>query len=198
VALVLLLAAHSRSEGSGRFLIGTDGRIDIAITLTTPDVPELCDADLAIVDPVRRTQAEQKVTICVEEGLPRWLRLRVGDERCPIAAGAWRRGDGWTLELTTQASCPPPAGRALTIDWGFFGGSSLEHIAAAIVVLPDGSERRTLLSRRNNRVVLEIPAPPWRRALPGAAVMLVSVAALALVGRAVRRRRAGSPHPPAA
>ncbi|MBM4280911.1 MAG: hypothetical protein FJ137_09155 [Deltaproteobacteria bacterium] len=191
--LALALAAHSRSEGAARLVVFGDGRVDLVVTLGTPDMPELCDADLAVVDPARRAAAEQKVTTCVEAGLPRWLRLRVDDEPCTLAAGSWRRVDGRTVELATQARCAPPAGRALAVDWGLFSGSPLEFVAAVVVTLPDGGERRALLSRRHNRVVVAVPAPPWRRALPWAAGAAALAVAVTLVVRGRRRR----PAPPA-
>jgi hypothetical protein len=187
LALFALLAVHNRSEGTSRFQVGEDGRVDVSVTLTVPDVPELCDADLAIVDPTRHAVAEEKFTACVEQGLPRWLRLRVDDDGCDVLAGSWRRAEGYAVVLSTQALCPRPRGRALTIDWGLFHDSPLEHVSTTTIVLPDGSERRTLLSRRHNRVVVDVPGPLWRRALP--AVVVVIVAALGVVSAFVVRRR---------
>jgi hypothetical protein len=186
LALLLVVAAHSRSEGTSRFVVDADGRVDVAVTLTVPDVPELCDADLAIVDPARHAAAEQRFTTCVEQGLPRWLRLRVDDAACDVLAGSWRRGEGHAVVLSTQAVCLPPSGHALTIDWGLFHDSPLEHVSTTTIVLPDGSERRTLMSRRHNRAVVDVAGPLWRRVLPAAAAV---VGAVALVAFVVRRRR---------
>jgi hypothetical protein len=193
LAMVLFVAAHSRSEGTSRFVVAEDGRVDVVVTLTSPDVPELCDADLAIVDPARHAVAEQKVSACVEQGLPRWLRLRIDAEACDVLAGSWRRDDGYAIALKTQASCPPPRGRALTIDWGLFHDSPLEHVSTATVVLPGGVERRTLFSRRHSRVVIDVPGPAWRRALPAVLAVLALLALLGVVGAVAgvvaRRRR---------
>jgi hypothetical protein len=191
LALVVLLAAHSRSEGTSLFSVGEDGRVDVVVTLTVPDVPELCDVDLALVDPARRAIAEQGLSACVEQGLPRWLRLRVDDAACDVLAGSWRRADGYAVVLSTQAVCPAPRGRSLAIDWGFFRDSPLEHLSMTTVALPGGTERHTLLSRRHNRFVVDVPASAWRRALPAvaAALVLAVVAGVVVAVVVVRRRR---------
>jgi hypothetical protein len=187
IAWVLLFAAHSRSEGESRFDIGEDGRVDVVITLGASDVPELCDAELALVDPARRAVAEQKFTACVESGLTRWLRLRIDDETCAMAAGSWRRSEGYAVVLSTTATCDLPRGRALTVDWGLFHDAPLEHVSQATFVLPDGTERRALLSRRHNRAVIDIPGALWRRFLPGAPFITAAFILLAVV--VLRRRR---------
>lgn len=193
--VLLAIAAHSRSEGTSRFRVDASGRVDIAVELTRLDLPELCDVDLALVDPARRAAMEQRLDLCIERSLPAWLRLRVDDAACTVLPGRWRRGDGLVIELGTEATCPPPTGHAVTIDWGLFHGSTLEHVSAATIALPDGTARRTLFSRRNNRVVVDVPGPRRTVAVMGvftlAAVVVVAGVVAARVARRWRHRAAG-------
>lgn len=191
VALALGLAGHSRSEGSSQFVVDPDvNRVAITIDLLTVDMPELCDVDVSLSDPDQRRHEEQRLRACVERGLPGWLRLHTDEGDCQVVAVDVKRGQGFAITFTGIANCPSLAGATLTLDWGLFASTRLDHISTATIVVGTGVEpQRTLLSRRNNKVRVKIPAPrhPAAIAVVGVVVAGVAIAAVMLVRR--RRRQ---------
>lgn len=187
VVSALVLAGHSRSEGTSRFELQPGSRVGITVQLLTLDLPELCEVDLSLSDDDRRRREEQRFEACVESGLPRWLRLRTDDGACTVMSSGTRRGAGLQVFIDGVAACPPLPGHTLSIDWGFFAGQRLDHVSTATVVVAPGVEERALLSRRHNRLRVNVPRP-----FPIAVVaVLATVAAAALLVGAllVRRRR---------
>jgi hypothetical protein len=189
LVVVLAFSSHSRSEGTSRIVVGDNGHVDLRITMGTVDAPELCDTSLVLVDEARRALAEEKFSTCVEQGLARWLRLYSDDDACTIGPGSWRRQGNAAVELSAQAFCPPHAGHSLVVHWGLFQQSTLDHVSGMTVVLPDGSERRALLSRRQNRLVVDIPHR-WSR--PGIIAATIG-SALLLAILILRRMRVPGP-----
>ena len=191
VALALGLAGHSRSEGSSQFVVDSDAnRVAITIDLLTVDMPELCDVDVSLSDSDQRRHEEQRLRACVERGLPGWLRLHTDEGDCQVVAVDVKRGQGFAITFTGIANCPSLAGATLTLDWGLFASTRLDHISTATIVVGTGVEpQRTLLSRRNNKVRVKIPAPrhPAAIAVVGVVVAGVAIAAVMLVRR--RRRQ---------
>jgi len=187
VMLALGLPGHSRSEGSSRFVVDTvTDRVAITINLVTLDLPELCEVDLSLSDPDQRRLEEQRLRACVERGLPEWLRLRTDAGACQVVARDVERGQALAIALTGIASCPPLRGSTITIDWGLFASTRLDHISTATIVVGDDEiPQRTLFSRRNNKVRVKVPKPfPWAP-LAGAAIAIVASS----IAVAMRRRR---------
>jgi hypothetical protein len=186
--VALALGGHSRSEGTSRFeLLGQD-RIAIAVELSVLDLPELCDVDLTLSDPERRRAEARRLDACVEAGYPRWLRLATTDGACTLSADGVESGESLVVALRANAVCPPLPGSTLTIDWGFFSGQRLEHMSVATVVVEPGRQERALLSRRHNRLTVQIPwSGPAHMMLGGA--VLAAASALVWCARSVGRRR---------
>lgn len=181
LALALLAPTHSRSEGKSRFVLDEGGRVAVAIQLGEPDLPELCNADLTVAE---RAREEQKLTGCLETGVPRWLRLSADGRSCPVAYQRWSE-QARTLTIDAVAMCHA-APRRLTIDWGLFAGSALDHVSVAVVEQPHAKPRLVMLSKRSSRFVLEVARPAWLWALAGGAPLALVAVAVALL---VRRRR---------
>lgn len=190
IAAVLSLAGHNNSEGSSRFVVDEHGRVAISLQLLELDMPELCDIDFAGTDAIDVNEA--RLTACVRAGLPRWLRLGVGNDACTIVGDGWHRLSALQLVIEGTASCARPVGKALTIDWGLFGGKELEHVNSAVIVMPDGQHRPAMFARRHNKLVVEIPDPRGTRAIVAAAVIVVGAVITAVVLLLQRRRRASS------
>lgn len=172
VALALATPAHSRSEGKSTFRLAEDGRVAIAITLGTVDLPELCNADLTVAD---RAGEEAKLTRCLEQGLARWLRLTGDGRACPVAYARWRERER-TVVIEAHGVCAALP-RELVIDWGLFAGSALDHVSVAVVEQPHAKPRLVMLSRRSSRFVLDVARPWWPWAAAGGAVVVVATAA---------------------
>ncbi len=179
--VLLSLAAHNTSEGKAVVDVGADGRVDVRVELVEPDLPELCDVDFG-VSPTRRIEMEEKLDVCVSREFPRWLRLRLDGDECGVEGGRFHHGDGLSVVVEAFAVCAPPAGKTLTLDWGLFASSSLDHRATTTIRLPDGSEQRALLSKRKNKLVVHVPgaSPP-----PAVVAGVVAVVAVAVVVVAV-------------
>jgi hypothetical protein len=205
VAAALALGGHNASQGTSRFTVADDlvageTRVDIEVELLETDLPELCNVDFGVVDAQKRRAMEERLDVCVSNGLPRWLRLHSDDRACRVSAGRSRRGDGLELWLLAEAFCPALPGHSLVVDWGMFGASSLDHQSTATVQLPDGTEVRALLSKRKNKLRVDVPDAG---AVAGvvAAVVVAIVVAIVITGGAVRtllvvaRRRRRSQQP---
>ncbi len=186
-ALALLVAGHNASQGKSAFVVAADGHVDITVHLLELDLPELCDVDFGVTAQ-KRPAMEARLESCVAEGFPRWLRLRLGDESCPISAGRARHGQGLDIVLEAFATCPgEPAGRTLTLDWGLFASSSLDHQSTATVTLPGaGKTTMALLSKRKNKLTIDVPT---HRAEVAAAVFAGVAFVVVVVGLLLVRRR---------
>ncbi|MCC7072764.1 MAG: hypothetical protein IT383_15665 [Deltaproteobacteria bacterium] len=184
VALALAAPAHSRSEGKSSFALRSDGRVAITITLGTVDLPELCNADFSVAE---RAREEEKLTRCLEQGLPHWLRLSADERGCPVAFSRWRERER-TVVIEAQALCAELP-RTLVIDWGLFTGSALDHVSVAVIEQPHAEPRLVMLSRRSSRFVLEVARPWWHWGVVGGALLAVAagVAAWAWRRRAATR-----------
>ena len=193
VVAALLLPAHNASQGKSSFVVGADGVVAIHIELLEIDLPELCDVEINLADPQRRVLAEQKLEACVARELPRWLRLRSNDDECTVFAGRTTHGPGLQVDIDGDARCAPLQGRTLTIDWGLFQSSSLNHQSTSTLTLPDGSTTRALLSKRKNRWSVPIADPRRAQAAAVAAVVVVVALITAAVARARRRARPAPP-----
>lgn len=181
LALVLAAPAHNSSEGKSIFTLEPDGRVAISIQVGELDVPELCNADLSVAD---RAREEQKLTACLEQGVPRWLRLSGDGRTCPVAFLRWaRRERTVTVDATAVCAALP---RQLIIDWGLFVASALDHVSVALIEQPWAKPRLVMLSRRSSRFVLDVARPWWVLAL----VVVVAAVLFGSAGWFWRRRRA--------
>jgi hypothetical protein len=186
--VTLALGGHNRSEGTSRFEVVGQDRIAVSVELSVLDLPELCDVDLTLSDPDRRRAEARRLDACVEAGFPRWLRLATTDGACTLSAGGVERGEGLVVALRATATCPPLPGSTVTIDWGFFSGQRLEHISVATVVVEPGRQERALLSRRHNRLTIQVPWSSRAQVLLGG-TGLATAAGLAFCARWIARRR---------
>ncbi len=189
IALVgATLSAHNASQGTSAFLVHNNGKIDIEVEVLETDLPELCDVEINLADRMRRLAAEQKLEECIALGMPRWLRLRVDDVGCRVLAGRYRHGAGLQIVLEADALCDAPAGHTLTLDWGLFQTSYLDHQSTSTLTLPDGTQRRALLSKRKNKLSIEIRDPRALAAKAAAATAAAVVAVVVALGLWRRRR----------
>lgn len=187
VVVAALVAAHNTGEGAARFDVDKDGRVDVRIDLVEPDLKDLCDVDFAVVDPEKKRLADEQLDVCVSNGLAQWLRLRVDGHDCKVGGGRARHGDALAVVVEGEAACVA-GGDSLTIDWGLFAGTPLDHRATTTIALPDGTEHRAMLSKRKNKLVIALHAPlDVRVFFAVAAVVFVVVASVVVV--VVRRRK---------
>lgn len=184
---VISLATHNNSEGTSRFVIEEQGRIDVQIQLLELDLPELCDVDFA--GPEGRAVYDEQVTQCVQRGLPSWLRVHVETAACTIGDVGWHHGEGLQILLTGVAKCERPVGRKLTIDWGLFAGTELEHVNSATIVFPDASRHEAMFSRKHNKVVVDVEDPRSTRAGVALAIVILASVITGIVVAMQRRRR---------
>lgn len=190
LAVVVAVVGHNRSEGKSSFVVDLDrDRVDIAVQIVTLDLPELCEVDLSTSDPALRAARLHRLDACVETGMPTWLKLRTDAGPCRVAGGTARLGDGFAVHLDAHALCPPLAGKTLTVDWGLFQGTSLEHTSVAeLRVAGRDDVDRALLSRRHTKLRLSLPQP--RRALlAGALACALGLGFVAIAARRWWRRR---------
>jgi hypothetical protein len=195
LALALVVAGHTSSEGRSSFTLDESGRVKIRIEIGFPDVPELC-ATVNLFDGRARPLMDQKLEACLERTIPLEVKLR-GDERpCPVVVDRHEIVDAppsGTLAIEASADCQQLP-RVLVIDWGLFTGSPLDHVSVARVAQPFGEQKLVMLSRRAPRASVEI-APSGHALVFGAAaalvVVVVVVVAVAVLVRA-RRKRASS------
>jgi len=190
VVVATWLGAHNASQGTSAFTVAHNGGIAVQIKLLETDLPELCDVEINLADPQRRQAAEQKLESCVARDFPSWLHWTADDVACVLTAGRYQHGPGLEIDLDADVLCDPPARRSLTLDWGLFQHSSLDHQSTSTLTLPDGSVHRALLSKRKNKVVVPVRSGPPAIALLGTLLAIVAVAiAGVVVGRRRRRRR---------
>ena len=185
------LGAHNASQGKSAFVVHDNGKIDVHVELLEIDLPELCDVEINLADPVRREAALQKLEACVARDFPTWLRLRIDDAPCRIIDGRFTHGPGLRIDLDADALCDEPRGHTLMLDWGLFQSSSLDHQSTTTVKLPDGTTRRALLSKRKNKLTIELPdhqIPAAAAAAAGTAAVVAAFAAVFFLWRRRRRR----------
>lgn len=185
VALALALAAHSASQGTSRFVLDDIGDVDISVGITESDLPELCDVDFGVVDPAKKRMMQERLDVCVQTGMPQWLRLRVDNDACTLSPGSVRQGEGMAFTLLSSARCPAPAGRSFVIDWGLFAGAPFDHQSTATIVFPDETEHRVLLSKRHSKVRFDVAGGSHAGVVVGAIVAAIFV--IAAGAFAVRR-----------
>ena len=192
LAAVLVLgsgvAAHNRSEGRARFVLEESGRLDVKITLSTLDMPELCNLDLSTTNEGLRAERLSQLDVCVRRDLPRLLRATAdAGTACPVLVE--RTGvERMTVSIDAIANCPRLPDERLRVDWGLFAGTPLDHVAVTTFEQPHDKPKLVLLSKRQNKLVVDVAHPVWPTvAAAGAAALLVLVAGIALV--VVRRRR---------
>ncbi len=188
VAVASAVIGHNASQGTSAFVVHDNGKISIHLEVLEADLPELCDVEINIADPVRRQAALQKLESCAAREFPHWLRFHLDAAPCTVLAGRWSHGAGLLIDLYAEAVCEEPAGHTLTMDWGLFQQSSLDHQSASTLTLPDGTKRRALLSKRKNKVITAVP-DPRARAAQVAVVVAVGVVAVVAGALFVRRRR---------
>jgi hypothetical protein len=189
----VFVAAHSASVGESRFDVDVDdasgAHVDITIRLIEPDLKELCDVEFGVVDAQKLRYLEERVSTCVAAGMPQWLRLRSGGSACAVSGGRFARGAGAAVELRAAAQCPPLAGRTLIIDWGLFLSSGFDHQSHATLTFANGQAPvQALLSRRRNKVVVDVDGGVSAVAVVAGVVCAVAVVLVGL-GLAVRRAR---------
>ncbi|MDP2342837.1 MAG: hypothetical protein Q8O67_17910 [Deltaproteobacteria bacterium] len=189
VVVAAMLSAHNASQGTSAFVVDDAGKIAVSIKVLETDLPELCDVEINLADPARRLLAEQKLESCVAREFPSWLRLRADDVDCVVSAGRVEHGAGLQINLYADALCDPPARRSITLDWGLFQHTTLDHQSTSTLTLPDGSVHRALLSKRKNKLVVPVYSGPPAIALLGALLAIIAVMiAGVVVGRRRRRR----------
>ena len=188
LAFALLLTAHSRSEGRSHFDIDDNGTVVVDVELVELDLPELCEVDLSLSQAPARAEEERRLGVCIERDFADWLRFSVDGTPCDLHGLGWRRGDRRAIHLSAKALCPPPAGKSLVVDWGFYAGGRLDHLSSSVITFADGSQRQTLLSKRKRRWSVEVPAPP-PTALIAAVVAIAGVILIGVVAAVARRRR---------
>lgn len=190
LGVVLLVAlsvvpAHSRSEGRAKFKLDDTGRVDVKITLSTLDMPELCDLDLSASDPAVRAERIGRLDTCIRTQLPVLLKVR-GDSSCAVVVESTHVEKG-TVSIDAMASCPDFPQERVTIDWGLFAGQPLDHVAVTTFEQPHAKPKLSMLSKRTSKLVVNIAHPLWPK-IAGASLALVLVTGVLAV--AVRRRLA--------
>jgi hypothetical protein len=191
IALLLLVAAHSASEGKSAFDVHEDGAVSIDVRMGALDLPELCNVDLSVTS--RRAEQEARLDACVQKGFPLWLRVSADGHACPLTPEGWRELEPVTvppvLALSARAQCKAPIGR-LTLDWGFFRGTPLDHTSVARVRIQGHEDRMFLFSKRASKLELEVERTwPWRTlALAGGAALALAVVVVLVLSARSRRR----------
>lgn len=190
IALLLLVATHSASEGKSAFDVSEDGAVSIDVRMGALDLPELCNVDLSVS--ARRAEQEARLDACVHKGFPLWLRVSADGHACPLAPEGWRELEPVTvppvLALSARAQCAAPFD-TLTIDWGFFRGTPLDHTSVARVRVPGHEDRMFLFSKRASKLELEVTRglPRAVKAIGAALALAFVVAVLFLSARSKRR-----------
>lgn len=184
LAALFVVPGHSRSEGRSRFSLDAEGRVAVAITVGEPDLPELCNVDLALPD---RAGEEQKLARCLARDIPLLVRLKADGRPCRLTYERFEARQG-VVVIEARGQCPTlPA--TFVVDWGLFAGGGLDHVSVATIEQPFGEPRLFMLSRRSSRATLELDGPRW----PWLGLGLAA-GALAIV--AVWRRARRRPSPP--
>jgi hypothetical protein len=172
----MFLALHNRSEGRSTFALDETGRVAITVQLSNLDLPELCNADFSVRD---REGEERKLDECLFKNFTRWIRVHGDNSACVVALGGWKENAG-TVVIDAKATCPAMP-NTLVIDWGLFAGSPLDHVSVATVTQPHAKPRLAMLSKRANKLTVDVAGPKWPFVIAGALVMTALGVLLAFV-----------------
>src|SRR5262249_3402470 len=148
-------------------------------------------ADL-LVEPARRAEMEARLTTCLERDVTTLLRLRADDKPCRLTYDRFDAHDvkgGGTVSIHAAADCGALPSK-LTIDWGLFAGSSLDHVSVARIEQPHAEAKLAMLSKRASKLVVEITSdrrPLYAAVAIGALVLVVLIAVAVFVARRSRR-----------
>ena len=197
-AALALLPAHSRSEGRVKLKLDDTGRLDVKITLSTLDMPELCDLDLSASDKAVRDERIGRLDTCIRKELPVLLRVRAdASTACNVVVASTTVEKG-TVAIDAMASCPSFPNECVTIDWGLFAGHPLDHVSVTTFEQPHAKPKLLMLSKRSSKLVVDIVHPLWPKIVGASLALVLVIALLALAFVLVRRRRAGRASLPAA
>jgi hypothetical protein len=188
IAALSLLPAHARSEGRAKFKLDDTGRVDVKITLSTLDMPELCNLDLAVSDVNVRAERLRLLDTCIRKDLPSLLRVRADATSCNVVVASTAVEKG-TVSIDAMASCPQFPDARVIVDWGLFAGHPLDHVAVTTFEQPHARPKLVMLSKRSNKLVVDIVHPLWPKVLGASLALLVVIVALAVVVVRARRRR---------
>jgi hypothetical protein len=191
LALVLLLAGHSRSEGRTRLQLDDTGRLDIQITVVALDLPELCDVDLATRDEGLRRERLRKLDACVAKDLPRLVRVRAAASAtqmpCPLMVEGVDVKDG-AIVMSAVASCPAFP-EQIIVDWGLFAAQPLDHVSVATIEQPHAEPRLVMLSKRSSKLIIDVKRPLWPKVVGAVGVLAAAVLGTGTLLRWSARRR---------
>jgi hypothetical protein len=188
----LALAAHSNSQGKSSFALDEDGVVRIEIQLGAPDLPELCNVDLSVKD---RVTQEANLDVCLRNGLRYWLRVSLDERACPIDYLAWREVEPRSLPpviaIAANASCAR-GGAQMTIDWGLFSSTVLDHTSVAKIEVPGREPALFAFSKRARKVTVPVGWRPstMQVAIGGALAVAAALGGVAAGVALGRRRRA--------
>lgn len=190
LALALAVALHSRSEGRAKFKLDESGLLDAKITLSTLDMPELCDIDLSNSDPAVREERLGVLHACIEREIPQLLRVRA-DASTPCNVIVLRSGvEKMVVAIDARAQCPAFPDERITIDWGLFAGQPLDHVTVTTFEQPHADPKLVMLSKRSSKLVVDVARPLWPKVAAGSAVVVLFAAALAFLVVKRQRKRA--------
>ena len=186
LALVLapLAPQHARSEGRARFDLDDTGRLDMEITLSELDMPELCNIDLS--NRALRAERLRELDVCLTRDIPRLVRVQVDEGSCPLLVHRVAAEKN-TVTAVAVASCPSFPSR-LIVHWGLFAATPLDHVAVASFSQPHAAPKLVMLSKRSAKLVVDIARPLWPRLVVLAIVALLCASAGWFVLRRGRTR----------
>jgi hypothetical protein len=190
VLVLLTVPAHSRSEGRAKFKLDETGRIDTKITLSTLDMPELCDLDLSASDPNVRAERVGRLDGCIRKALPSLMRVRADTSTTCNVVIANVGVEKGTVAIDAMASCPRFPEERVTIDWGLFAGDPLDHVAVTTFEQPHAKPKLAMLSKRSSKLVVTISQPQWPKIVGASLALVLVVAILAVVVMRLRRNAA--------
>jgi hypothetical protein len=180
LSFVLWVVAHSQSRGALDIAVRDAGVVNVRVELSMLDVPELCDA------PEGTREVDDRVRGCVVRAIESGMHMSTV-ERC-----TWGTVDvqqrGADLHATSTLSCAP--GARMSVDWGVFAATSLQHVAVARATVGD-KVFETILSKQRTKWEFALPQPPKKPAASTwiVAVVVIFVAlALAIYFQRMRKR----------
>jgi uncharacterized integral membrane protein len=166
LSFVFWVVVHSQSRGALDIRV-LDDAVDVRIELSMQDIPELCDLQTDVVD--------DRVRACLMRAIGQGVHVST-DRRC-----AWGSIDvqqhGVDVHATSTLRCT--RGASLTVDWGLFAATSLQHIAIARAAA-GGAVFETMLSKQ--RTKWEFALPQGRTHVPVVGAVLLMVIGSVVVG----------------
>ena len=190
VATALALVMHNSSVGTHRFVVHSDGDVDVEVALHHDDAFDLC-----AITPTETAADLAALRGCFARTLPARLRLSVDDVPCPLRMDALNLNHE-TVTLVATATCPAEqrwwTAASLVIDWGLFAGTGRAHVSTGGVVLPgffrgDAVSLQTRLATDTPKLAIALqPRLPGVLCLGGGVIVLAAAAR-----RWWRRRRTG-------